>query len=100
MIERGDGEDERGEDIPQKCILVPNQRQCLCELSLRICIVLEGLRSRRTHVGSRGLVLARRRSLLLDRTEEGAHRCQLVCTIGKSKSGMSTLKWNNGSGSM
>ena len=44
-----EGRDERGEDIPQERILVPNQRECLRELGLRVCVVLEGLGSGRTH---------------------------------------------------
>ena len=44
-----EGRDERGEDIAQECILVSNQRECLRELGLRVCIVLEGLGGGRTH---------------------------------------------------
>lgn len=64
-------EDIRREDIAQERILVPDQRQCLCELSLRIGVVLEGLGG---GGGSHGCLLGREsRGLLRDGTEEGTH---------------------------
>lgn len=80
--ERGGGcvveaekEDVRREYIAQEGILVSNQRECLCELSLSVGVMLEGLGGGGTHCGSGGLLgfMRRRRSLLLDGAKEGSH---------------------------
>lgn len=63
----------RGEDVAQEGILVPDQRERLCELGLRIGVVLEGVRGGGSHGGSGGLLGCGRGGLLLDGTEEGTH---------------------------
>ena len=50
-----EGRDVRREDIPEERILVPDQGERLCELCLRIGVVLEGLGGRRCHSRSGGL---------------------------------------------
>ena len=62
--------DKRGEDIAQECILVPDERQHLCELGLCVGVVLEGLGCGGTHGGRGG---CSSRGLLLDGAKEGAH---------------------------
>lgn len=67
------GGDVRREDVAQKRILVPDERECLCELGLRIGVVLKGFGGGGTHGGSGGLLGCGGEGLSLDATEERTH---------------------------
>lgn len=70
----GDGREHlRCEDVPKECVLIPNQRQGLCELGLRIGVVLEGLGGGGGHGGSGSLLDCGRRGLWPDRAVKGTH---------------------------
>lgn len=66
-------EDVRREDIAQESVLVANERQRLCELGLRVGVVLEGLGRGGTHGGSGGLLGGDSGGLLLECAEERTH---------------------------
>ena len=67
--------DVRRKDIAQECVLVADERECLCELGLCIGVVFKGLGCGGIHRGRGGLVDCRRRGRFLDGAEEGTHQC-------------------------
>lgn len=64
---------ERREDVAQEGILIPYQREGLCEFRLCVGVVLEGLGGGGSHCGSGDLRGCGRRLLFLDGAKEGTH---------------------------